>query len=141
MVGAEVYTHRVVKFIVKVKLVEKRAKRRVGKVMVVKVMSHISRPGIHLAIASTACPSKPSHEVDVVEWALIVGEGASADSGTEAVFDAVFKRELRLVECVNNDNEGESSMMKMTPLVGLRRLKMMSPHSPVADVLLAAKPY
>ena len=39
---------------VKVKLVEKRAKRIVGRVMVVKVMIHISMPGIPLAIASKA---------------------------------------------------------------------------------------
>ena len=47
-------TYRVVKFIVKVKLVEKRAKRTVGRVMVVKVMIQISMPGITLAMASKA---------------------------------------------------------------------------------------
>ena len=47
-------TYSVVKFIVKVKLVEKRAKRTVGRVMVVKVMIQISMPGIPLTMASKA---------------------------------------------------------------------------------------
>ena len=46
------YTHRVVKFIVKVKLVEKRANSTVGRVIVVKVMIQMSMPGIPLAMAS-----------------------------------------------------------------------------------------
>lgn len=44
----------VVKFIVKVKLVENRANSTVGKVIVVKVMIQISKPGMPLAIASKA---------------------------------------------------------------------------------------
>lgn len=47
-------THNVVKFIVKVKLVENKANSTVGKVIVVKVMIQISIPGIPLAIASKA---------------------------------------------------------------------------------------
>lgn len=54
----------VVKFIVKVKLVEKRANRTVGNVIVVNVMIQINIPGITLAIANRAPPSNPSHEVD-----------------------------------------------------------------------------
>ena len=42
------------KFIVNVKLVENKANRTVGKVMVVNVMIHISMPGIALAMASRA---------------------------------------------------------------------------------------
>ena len=60
-------THRVVKFMVKVKLVEKRAKRRVGNVMVVKVMIQISSPGIPLAMTKKARPRRVSHEVDSIE--------------------------------------------------------------------------
>ena len=48
------YTYNVVKFIVKVKLVEKRANRTVGRVIVVKVMIQISMPGMPLAMASKA---------------------------------------------------------------------------------------
>jgi len=55
--------YRVVKFIVNVRLVEKRANSTVGKVIVVKVMIHISIPGITLTIASIACPNKLSHDV------------------------------------------------------------------------------
>lgn len=51
------------KFIVNVRLVEKRANSTVGKVMVEKVMIHISIPGMTLTIASVACPRKPSHDV------------------------------------------------------------------------------
>ena len=47
-------TYSVVKFIVKVKLVEKSAKRTVGRVIVVKVMIQISMPEIPLAMASKA---------------------------------------------------------------------------------------
>lgn len=48
------YTNRVVKFIVKVKLVENRANSTVGRVIVVKVMIQISMPGIPLIKASKA---------------------------------------------------------------------------------------
>lgn len=48
------YTYSVVKFIVNVKLVEKRANSTVGKVIVVKVMIQINMPGIPLAMASKA---------------------------------------------------------------------------------------
>lgn len=54
----------VVKFIVNVRLVENKANSTVGKVMVVNDMIHISIPGITLAIANKACPSKPSHEFE-----------------------------------------------------------------------------
>lgn len=47
-------TYSVVKFMVKVKLVEKRANSTVGKVIVVKVMIQMSMPGIPLAMASRA---------------------------------------------------------------------------------------
>lgn len=48
------HTYRVVKFMVKVKLVENKAKSTVGNVMVVKVMIQISKPGMPLAMASNA---------------------------------------------------------------------------------------
>ena len=51
------------KFIVKVKLVEKSANRNVGRVMLEKVMIQISNPGIPLAIATKTWPSIPSHDV------------------------------------------------------------------------------
>lgn len=40
---------------VKVRLVEKRVKSRVGRVMVVKVMIQSSTAGMSLAVAMTAC--------------------------------------------------------------------------------------
>lgn len=48
------YTYSVVKFIVKVKLVENKANSTVGKVIVVNVMIQISKPGMPLAMASKA---------------------------------------------------------------------------------------
>lgn len=45
-------TYRVVAFIVNVKLVEKRAKRKVGSVIVVKVISQINVPGTALAMSN-----------------------------------------------------------------------------------------
>ncbi len=56
--------YSVVKFIVNVRLVEKRANSTVGKVIVVKVMIHMSMPGMALTMASIARPSKPSHVVE-----------------------------------------------------------------------------
>lgn len=49
-----VYSYRVVKFIVNVKLVENNANSTVGKVIVVNVMIQISIPGTPLAMASKA---------------------------------------------------------------------------------------
>ena len=48
------YTYSVVKFMVKVKLVEKRANSTVGKVIVVKVMIQIRIPGTPLNMANIA---------------------------------------------------------------------------------------
>ena len=56
--------YSVVKFIVNVKLVEKRAKRTVGKVIVEKVINHINIPGIPLAMTKIAWPSSPSHDAE-----------------------------------------------------------------------------
>lgn len=88
--------YRVVKFIVNVKLVEKRAKRRVGKVMVVKVMIHISNPGIPLTIAKNVCPSKASHEVGSVVSTRTSNADAAAVIVT--VFTAVVMKEFQLSE-------------------------------------------
>lgn len=49
---------------VNVRLVENRANRTVGNVIVVNVMIQISIPGKTLAIANRAWPTKPSHEFD-----------------------------------------------------------------------------
>jgi hypothetical protein len=54
--------YSVVKFIVKVRLVENRANSTVGMVIVVNVIIQIRIPGSTLAIVNKACPSKPSHE-------------------------------------------------------------------------------
>ena len=42
-------THKVVKFIVKVRLIEKSVKSHVGRVIVVNVINQKSRPGIMLS--------------------------------------------------------------------------------------------
>lgn len=49
---SEESAYSVVKFMVKVRLVEKRAKRTVGSVMVVNVMSQTRIPGRAFAVAS-----------------------------------------------------------------------------------------
>ena len=54
-------THRVVAFIVKVRLVEKRAKRKVGSVMVVNVINQTRVPGTALAMTKRPCPNSPIH--------------------------------------------------------------------------------
>ena len=46
------YTYSVVKFIVNVRLVENSANKNVGRVMLEKVMTQISIPGIPLAMAT-----------------------------------------------------------------------------------------
>jgi len=87
-------SHSVVKFMVKVRFVEKRAKRRVGRVMVVKVMIQINNPGNPLAIANKACPSNASHEVDSVVPAGTVNSEAWAVAIAAVV--AVLRREVEL---------------------------------------------
>ena len=62
------------KFIVNVRLVENRAKRIVGRVIVEKVMIHINIPGSPLAMASRAWPSKPSHDVGGICGAVVKAE-------------------------------------------------------------------
>ncbi len=59
-----VITYNVVKFIVKVKLVENRANRTVGRVIVMKVMIQTRVPGTALAMTNRPCPMNSSHEVD-----------------------------------------------------------------------------
>jgi hypothetical protein len=51
--GAVWRTHRVVKFMVKVKLMENRVNSHVGRVMVAKVMTQKRRPGIMRKTNST----------------------------------------------------------------------------------------
>lgn len=58
-------TDNVVKFIVNVKLVEKRVNKAVGRVMVVKVTAQYKRPGITLAIAISKPPIDASHVADI----------------------------------------------------------------------------
>lgn len=93
------FTYRVVKFMVKVKLVEKRAKRSVGKVIVEKVMIQMSKPGIALAIANTTCPSKASHEVgSTVFPGTVSADGVAV---VLAAIEVVLRREVKLCEAVD----------------------------------------
>ena len=57
--------HKVVKFIVNVKLVEKRVYKLVGRVRVVKVKSQYRSPGRKLAMSMRKLPSAASHVADV----------------------------------------------------------------------------
>lgn len=57
-------THSVVKFMVKVRLVENRVKRKVGKVMEVKVTSQYRKVGTRRAPSKMRAPSKASHDRD-----------------------------------------------------------------------------
>lgn len=57
-------TNSVVKFMVKVKLVEKSVNSHVGKEIEVKVMSQKRTPGITLSKSIIRCPSHPSHDLE-----------------------------------------------------------------------------
>ena len=68
-------THSVVKFMVKVRLVEKRVKRKVGRVMEVKVTSQYKMAGTRRTPSETRAPSKTSHDrVTVSCWVLAIAE-------------------------------------------------------------------
>lgn len=58
-------THRVVKFIVTVRLVENRLKRSVGRVMEVKVTSQYRNVGMKRPRSKSKAPIKPIHDRDV----------------------------------------------------------------------------
>ena len=87
------------KFIVKVRLVEKSAKRRVGRVMVEKVMIQMSNPDIPLAMVTRICPRSASHEV---EWEIMRGKGVADCLAVLilAPLDTVSRREVGLWEAV-----------------------------------------
>ena len=63
-------THRVVKFIVKVKLMENSVNSHVGSVMVAKVISQKRMPGMKLKSDRTGRPK----EANMDEMPLILGE-------------------------------------------------------------------
>ncbi len=94
------------KFIVNVRLVENRAKRTVGKVIVEKVMIQINIPGSPLAMASKAWPSKPSHDVEGGISGAVVKEEAWA----EAVFVTVLRSVLSSGEWVDRSARERGSM-------------------------------
>ena len=73
----------------KVRLVENRAKRTVGKVIVEKVMIQINIPGSPLAMASKAWPSKPSHDVGGICGAVVKAE-AWAEAAVVTVLRSVL---------------------------------------------------
>ena len=59
-----ILAYSVVKFMVKVRLVEARLKRKVGRVMEVKVTSQYRKAGTRRAMSKKRTPSKPSHDRD-----------------------------------------------------------------------------
>ena len=94
------------KFIVNVRLVENRANRTVGKVIVEKVMIQINIPGSPLAMASRAWPSKPSHD----DEGGISGAVINAEAWAEAVFVAVPRSVLNSGEWVDRLARERGSM-------------------------------
>ena len=60
VVSTSEYTYNVVKFMVKVKLIEKRVNSHVGNVMVLNVMSQTSAPGTILTRKKTNLPTRAS---------------------------------------------------------------------------------
>lgn len=59
-----ILTYRVVKFMVKVRLMEKRVKRMVGRVMVEKVTIQKRSPGMNLAMSNNDRPRDANQEVE-----------------------------------------------------------------------------
>ncbi len=69
------------KFIVNVKLVEKRVNKAVGRVMVVKVTTQYKSPGMALAVSISMLPIEARHVADVgpaVTLVSVVAEGKAA---------------------------------------------------------------
>ena len=83
-------TYKVVKFIVKVKLVEKRVKSHVGRVIVVKVTSQYRIPGRTRARNRIERPINPSQVLEGVPSGVV----ASAEAWVSAVLEALPMREL-----------------------------------------------
>lgn len=95
--------YRVVKFMVKVKLMENSVKSHVGKVMVVKVMIQYRAPGRTLRMVRITRPRRPNVEGDDVS------AGGRADSD-------VCKASVAL------DNAVEVGELSATELTELREL-------------------
>lgn len=66
-------TDNVVKFIVNVKVVEKRVNKAVGRVMVVKVTAQYRRPEMTLAIIISKPPIDAGHVADVCPLEALLG--------------------------------------------------------------------
>ena len=85
-------THRVVKFMVKVKLVENSVKSHVGSVIVENVMSQYSTPGTTRKVNSIRRPEAPRIE--------LVGEPseavAKAEASVRAEVEAMLIREFNV---------------------------------------------
>lgn len=91
-------TYSVVKFMVKVKLVEKSVNRTVGRVMVENVTIQYRRPGMTLAVSNSARPSTASHEDCRRPWrAASIGEAcATAAFVAELALALALELELEL---------------------------------------------
>ena len=108
-------TYKVVKFIVIVKLVENRAKRSDGKVIVEKVMIQINNPGIPRAIVNDTRPMEASHEFDSV---LSTAKPKSDTVAiVVAVCNALLRRDVELCEAAERLSWRGGSMACRTPLV------------------------
>jgi len=84
--------YKVVAFMVKVKLVEKSVKRKVGIVMVVKVISQYSIPGMTLIKNIVIRPKVQSHDWCVVDCSMAVSLAKARTEGN-AVFMVLGKLE------------------------------------------------
>lgn len=93
-----------------VRLVENRANKTVGNVMVVNVITQISNPGKTLAIANRIWPAKPSHEFEsrLSERMSMPGKAWGVAVATES--EAVLKREVKVCEAVDRLPGGERSI-------------------------------
>jgi hypothetical protein len=94
-----------VKFIVNVKLVEKRVNRAVGKVMVEKVTSQYKRPGMTLATRISMLPSEASHVADVLP------------SGTLLSTDGEFKAAIILAALAVAEGKLQEGMKRRSVIV------------------------
>jgi hypothetical protein len=87
--------YRVVKFIVNVKVVEKRVNSHVGRVIVVKVIVQNKRPGMTRKTANMTRPRMPNVVVDATSTDLMAGtEAFSASTVLARTAEELFATEV-----------------------------------------------
>lgn len=118
-------TNRVVKFMVNVRLIEKRVKSHVGRVMVVNVTIQYSRPGKIRSEASTARPRSPKEDGPSWSFMKAVTADAAVESGPDRVDD------ISSIILVSRDTLAIVSIVMRTPAFFLPHVPLMSCFGPL----------